>query len=76
MSQACEMIGYSECWTGCARGARRRGFVLRRDMPVEDRPIAESAAAYSIGTYFGSARSRSAPGHLLGYGLRQRAQRD
>ena len=40
-----------------------RGFVLLRGVPVEDRPIAESAAAYwGIGTYFGSARSQNAQG--------------
>jgi hypothetical protein len=45
-----------------------RGFVLLRGMPVEDRPIAESATAYwGIGTYFGSARSQNAQGHLLGH---------
>jgi TfdA family taurine catabolism dioxygenase TauD len=45
-----------------------RGFVLLRGMPVEDRPIAESAIAYwGIGTYFGSARSQNARGHLLGH---------
>ena len=45
-----------------------RGFVLLRGVPVEDRPIAESAAAYwGIGTYFGSARSQNAHGHLLGH---------
>jgi hypothetical protein len=37
-------------------------------MPVEDRPIAESATAYwGVGTYFGSARSQNAQGHLLGH---------
>jgi Taurine catabolism dioxygenase TauD, TfdA family len=37
-------------------------------VPVEDRPIAESATAYwGIGTYFGSARSQNAKGHLLGH---------
>jgi hypothetical protein len=45
-----------------------RGFVLLRGVPVEDRPIAESAALYwGIGTYFGSARSQNAKGHLLGH---------
>jgi Taurine catabolism dioxygenase TauD, TfdA family len=45
-----------------------RGFVLLRGMPVEDRPIAESATAYwGVGTYFGSARSQNAKGHLLGH---------
>ena len=45
-----------------------RGFVLLRGMPVEDRPIAESATAYwGIGTHFGSARSQNAQGHLLGH---------
>ena len=45
-----------------------RGFVLLRGMPVENRPIAEAATAYwGIGTYFGSARSQNAKGHLLGH---------
>jgi hypothetical protein len=45
-----------------------RGFVLVRGMPVEDRPIAESATAYwGVGSYFGSARSQNAKGHLLGH---------
>ena len=45
-----------------------RGFVLLRGLPVEDRPIAESAAAYwGIGSHFGSARSQNARGHLLGH---------
>jgi hypothetical protein len=45
-----------------------RGFVLLRGVPVEDRPIAESATIYwGIGTYFGSARSQNAKGHLLGH---------
>lgn len=45
-----------------------RGFALLRGMPVEDRPIVESAAAYwGVGTYFGSARSQNAQGHLLGH---------
>jgi Taurine catabolism dioxygenase TauD, TfdA family len=45
-----------------------RGFVLLRGLPVEDRPIAESATAYwGIGSYFGSARSQNAKGHLLGH---------
>jgi hypothetical protein len=45
-----------------------RGFVLLRGMPVEDRPIAESATMYwGVGTYFGSARSQNAKGHLLGH---------
>lgn len=45
-----------------------RGFVLLRGLPVEDRPIAESATAYwGIGTYFGSARSQNAKGHVLGH---------
>ena len=44
-----------------------RGFILSRGMPVEGRPIAESATAYwGIGTYVGGARSQSAQGHLLG----------
>jgi hypothetical protein len=45
-----------------------RGFVLLRGVPVEGRPIAESAAVYwGIGAYFGSARSQNAKGHLLGH---------
>ena len=45
-----------------------RGFVLLRGVPVEDRPIAESAAIYwGIGSHFGSARSQNALGHLLGH---------
>lgn len=45
-----------------------RGFVLIRGLPVEGRPIAESAAAYwAIGCYFGNARSQNAKGHLLGH---------
>ena len=45
-----------------------RGFALLRGMPVENRPIVESAAAYwGVGTYFGSARSQNAQGHLLGH---------
>ncbi len=45
-----------------------RGFVLLRGVPVEGRSIAESAAVYwGIGSYFGSARSQNAKGHLLGH---------
>jgi Taurine catabolism dioxygenase TauD, TfdA family len=45
-----------------------RGFVLIRGLPVEGRPIADSAAAYwGIGSYFGYARSQNAMGHLLGH---------
>ncbi len=45
-----------------------RGFVLLRGLPVEGRPIAESAALYwGIGAYFGSARSQNSKGHLLGH---------
>ena len=45
-----------------------RGFVLLRGMPVEDRPIEHSAAAYwGVGSYFGTARSQNAKGHLLGH---------
>jgi hypothetical protein len=52
----------------CADVLHGRGFVLLRGLPVEDRPIAESAALYwGIGTYFGSARSQNAKGHLLGH---------
>ncbi|HUN39998.1 MAG TPA: TauD/TfdA family dioxygenase [Acetobacteraceae bacterium] len=45
-----------------------RGFVLIRGLPVEGRPIADSATAYwGIGTYFGNARSQNAKGHVLGH---------
>ncbi|MEA2791538.1 MAG: hypothetical protein QOG73_3944 [Acetobacteraceae bacterium] len=45
-----------------------RGFVLLRGMPVEGRPIEDSATAYwGVGTYFGAARSQNAKGHLLGH---------
>ncbi len=45
-----------------------RGFVLLRGLPVEGRPIAESATLYwGIGTYFGHARSQNAKGHVLGH---------
>jgi Taurine catabolism dioxygenase TauD, TfdA family len=44
------------------------GFVLLRGMPVEGRPIEESATAYwGVGSYFGAARSQNAKGHLLGH---------
>jgi hypothetical protein len=63
----------------CAEVLNGRGFVLLRGMPVEDRPIAESATAYwGVGTYFGSARSQNAKGHLLGhvYDLGGRSETD
>jgi hypothetical protein len=45
-----------------------RGFVRLRGLPVEGRPIEESATAYwGLGSYFGSARSQNAKGHLLGH---------
>jgi hypothetical protein len=45
-----------------------RGFVLLRGLPVEGRPVEDSAAAYwGIGTHFGNARSQNAMGHLLGH---------
>jgi hypothetical protein len=45
-----------------------RGFALLRGLPVEGRPIADSATAYfGIGTYIGSARSQNAKGHVLGH---------
>ncbi len=45
-----------------------RGFVLIRGLPVEGRPIAESACAYwGVGSYFGNARSQNAKGHVLGH---------
>jgi hypothetical protein len=52
----------------CAEVVDGRGFVLLRGLPVEDRPIEQNATAYcGIGTYFGSARSQNAKGHLLGH---------
>lgn len=45
-----------------------RGFVLLRGLPVEGRPVEESAAAYwGLGSYFGNARSQNHKGHLLGH---------
>jgi hypothetical protein len=45
-----------------------RGFVLIRGLPVEGKPITDSAAAYwAIGTRFGNPRSQNAMGHLLGH---------
>jgi hypothetical protein len=45
-----------------------RGFVRLRGMPVENRPIEFGATAYwGVGSYFGSARSQNAKGHLLGH---------
>src|SRR3984885_4532664 len=45
-----------------------RGFVLIRGLPVEGKPIADSAAAYwGIGAHFGNPRSQNAMGHLLGH---------
>ena len=45
-----------------------RGFVLIRGLPVEGRPIADSATAYfGIGAHIGSARSQNAKGHVLGH---------
>lgn len=45
-----------------------RGFVLLRGVPVQNRPIVESATIYwGIGTWFGRARSQNAKGHLLGH---------
>jgi hypothetical protein len=42
--------------------------VLIRGLPIEGRPIEDSAAAYwAIGTRFGNARSQNAMGHLLGH---------
>jgi hypothetical protein len=44
-----------------------RGFALLRGMPV-DGPVELSATAYwGVGSYFGSARSQNAKGHLLGH---------
>ena len=46
-----------------------RGFVLVCGMPVEDRPMAESAMAYwGVGTYFGNAlaeRARASAGACI-----------
>ena len=45
-----------------------RGFGLLRGLPVERYSMRESATAYfGIGTYFGSARSQNAKGHVLGH---------
>jgi hypothetical protein len=45
-----------------------RGFVLIRGLPVDGRPILDSAVAYcGIGSYFGNMRSQNAKGHLLGH---------
>jgi hypothetical protein len=42
--------------------------VLIRGLPVEGKPIEDSAAAYwAIGTRFGNPRSQNAMGHLLGH---------
>jgi hypothetical protein len=52
----------------CSEVLDGRGFALLRGIPVEGRPIAESATAYwGVGTYFGSARSQNSKGHLLGH---------
>jgi len=45
-----------------------RGFVLLRGLPVEGRPLADSATLYwGLGSYFGGARSQNHKGHLLGH---------
>jgi hypothetical protein len=45
-----------------------RGFVVLRGLPVEGKPIADSATSYwGIGTYLGNARSQNAKGHRLGH---------
>ena len=45
-----------------------RGFVLIRGLPVDNRPIADSASAYfGIGAHIGGARSQNAKGHVLGH---------
>jgi hypothetical protein len=52
----------------CDEVINGRGFVRLRGMPVENRPIAFSAAAYwGVGSWFGTARSQNAKGHLLGH---------
>jgi hypothetical protein len=48
--------------------ATGRGFVLIRGLPVEGKPILDSAVSYcGIGCYFGAMRSQNAKGHLLGH---------
>lgn len=45
-----------------------RGFVLFRGLPVQDRSPEWAALAYwGIGSYFGTAVSQNASGHLLGH---------
>jgi len=45
-----------------------RGFVLFRGLPVQDRSLEWAAMAYwGIGSYFGTAVSQNAKGHLLGH---------
>jgi hypothetical protein len=45
-----------------------RGFVLIRGLPVDGKPILDSAIAYcGIGAHFGTFRSQNAKGHLLGH---------
>ncbi len=52
----------------CTDVLHGRGFAMLRGLPVENRPIEETATAYwGIGTYFGSARSQNVKGHLLGH---------
>jgi hypothetical protein len=52
----------------CGEVIDGRGFALVRGLPVEGRSIADNATAYwGIGSYFGSARSQNAKGHLLGH---------
>ena len=52
----------------CNQVINGRGFARLRGMPVENRPIEFSAAAYcGVGTWFGTARSQNAKGHLLGH---------
>lgn len=56
-----------------------RGFVLMRGLPVERYSICEAATAYfGLGTWFGSARSQNARGHVLGhvYDLGRNAETD
>lgn len=45
-----------------------RGFVVIRGLPVEGKPVVDSALAYwAVGVHFGNPRSQNAMGHLLGH---------
>ena len=52
----------------CDEVMRGRGFALIRGLPVGHLSMEEAAKAYfGIGSYFGSARSQNAHGHVLGH---------